>query len=259
VTQDLKEKTALVTAASRGIGRAIAQRLAASGALVGINFATNEGAARETLKSIESQGGKGFLLQGTLGTPEVAHSIAAALQSELTKRTGSSGLDILVNNAGGVGGGGEATFVETTPEIYQRTFADNVGSTFFLTQALLSHLRTGGRVINISSAGARLALQQEFVYCMAKGAVEVFTRALAKDLGPRGITVNVVAPGLIGTEAAVDYMNNPDALNYMKSNTALGRPYGKPEEIAEVVHDLAKPGSSWVTGQIIEVSGGFRI
>jgi NAD(P)-dependent dehydrogenase (short-subunit alcohol dehydrogenase family) len=256
MTQLLKGKTALVTAGSRGIGRSVARRLGASGALVAINYAANEKAAQETVKSIEDQGGKAFVLHGPLGSPEAAKAVAAALTAELTKRTGEAGLDIIVNN---VGGGGHVTVEETTPEIYAKTLSDNVGATFFMTQAVLPHLRKGGRVINISSAGARLALNQQLIYCMAKSAVETFTRGLAKDLGPREITVNSVAPGLIGTDAAVDYMNNQDALAYMKSFTALGRPYGDPEEVAEIVHDLAKPGASWVTGQIIEVSGGFMI
>jgi NAD(P)-dependent dehydrogenase (short-subunit alcohol dehydrogenase family) len=254
--KELDGKTALVTAASRGIGRSIAQQLAGAGALVAVNFASNEKAGRETLKLIEADGGKGFLIKGALGTPEAAASLAQTLHEELTKRTGSPGLDILVNN---VGGGGHVNVAATTPEIYHQTIADNVGSTFFMTQAVLPHLRKGGRVINISSAGARLSLEPQLIYCMCKAAVEVFTRGLAKELGPREITVNSVAPGLIGTDAAVDYMNNPDALNYMKSFTALGRPYGNPEEVAAAVYALATPAMSWVTGQVVEVSGGFRL
>jgi NAD(P)-dependent dehydrogenase (short-subunit alcohol dehydrogenase family) len=251
----LEGKTALITAASRGIGRSIAQRLGGSGALVAINYASNTEAARATLKSIEDQGGKGFLIQAPLGQPEDAAKVAKVLQEELTKRTGNSGLDILVNN---VGGGGHFPVKDTTPDLYHKTIADNVGSTFFMTQAVMPILREGGRIINISSAGGRLALEQQLIYCMCKSAVETFTRGMAKDLGPRKITVNAIAPGLIGTDAAVDYKSNKEALAYMQSLTALGRPYGEPEEIAELAHALVSPGMSWVTGQIVEASGGFK-
>jgi NAD(P)-dependent dehydrogenase (short-subunit alcohol dehydrogenase family) len=256
MTKVLEGKTALVTGASRGIGRSIAQRLAASGALVAINYAANENAARETLKLIEDAGGKGFILHAALGTPEAAKKLAATLDAELTKRTGNPGLDILVNN---VGGATYASIETATPEIYNKTFEDNVGSTFFVTQAVLPRLRQGGRVINLSSAGARLALEPLIVYSMSKAAVNVFTRALAKELGPRGITVNAVAPGFVATDAAAADIANADGVAYMKANTALGRPYAEPEEISEVVHGLATPAMGWVTGQLIEASGGFRM
>lgn len=256
MTKVLEGKTALVTAGSRGIGRSVAERLGGSGALVAVNYAANEKAALETVKKVEAAGGKAFVIPGPLGTPESAQALAATLKDELTKRTGAPGLDILVNN---VGGGGHVNVADTTPEIYHKTISDNVGSTFFVTQAVLPFFRKGGRIVNISSAGARLALEQQLIYCMCKSAVETFTRGLAKDLGPREITVNAVAPGLIGTDAAGDYLNNQDALAYMKSLTALGRPYGNPEEVAEAVHALALPAMSWVTGQVIEASGGFKM
>jgi 3-oxoacyl-[acyl-carrier protein] reductase len=256
MTKVLQGKTALVTGASRGIGRCIAQRLGGAGALVAINYAANETAARETLKLVEAEGGKGFLIHGALGTPEAATQVAGSLKDGLIKHTGKANLDIIVNN---VGGTVYANIETTTPEIYTKIIADNVGSTFFMTQAVLPQMGSGGRVINISSAGARLALEPLLVYSMSKSAVNTFTRALAKELGPRGITVNAVAPGYIETDAVADDKNNPEIVKYATAMTALGRPFGKPEEVAEVVYNLATPAMGWVTGQIIEASGGFRM
>jgi NAD(P)-dependent dehydrogenase (short-subunit alcohol dehydrogenase family) len=256
VSLPLQGKTALVTGASRGIGRSIAERLAASGALVAINYAANADAAKETLKAIEAKGGRGFLLHQELGAPESAHALASTLKRELTERAGKAELDILVNN---VGGSLYANIETTTPEIYNKLIALNVGSTFFTTQACLPLLCAGGRVVNISSAGSRLALHEIIVFCMSKSAVETFTRALAKELGPRGITVNAVLPGYTATDGASVALEKPEIIAYAKSNTALGRAFGTPEEVAEVVHALATPGMGWVTGQIIEVSGGFRM
>lgn len=252
----LQGKTALITAASRGIGRSIAVRLATEGALVVINYASNENAARETLRLIESEGGDGFLIKALLGTPEAAATVVKVLEAELMRRNGSAHLDILVNNAGG----GDSLDIERiTPELYDRIIADNIGSTFFLTKAVLPLLRRGGRVINISSAGARLALAENMLYCMSKAAVNVFTQAMAKYLGPRGITVNAVSPGYTATDQIETHMANAELMRQVEAMTALGRPYGRPEEIADVVLSVASPAMGWVTGQIIEASGGFRM
>jgi NAD(P)-dependent dehydrogenase (short-subunit alcohol dehydrogenase family) len=252
----LEGKTALVTGSGRGLGRAIAQQLAAAGALVAINYSSNDEAARETLKSIEAKGGKGFLIKVHLGTRDAAQFLAKTLEFELTKRTGNSGLDILVNN---IGGADYANINTTTQEVYDKTFAQNLGTTFFVTQAMIPSLRQGGRVVNISSTGAKSALQQLIVYSMAKSAVETFTRAVAKDLGPKGITVNAVAPSFIATDAAAEDLKNPDTVKYMASQTALGRGFAQPEEVASVVYTLCTPAMGWVTGQVIEASGGFRL
>ena len=198
---DLHGKTALVTGASRGIGRATAERLAASGAIVGVHYAKNTKAAAEALSSIEAKGGQAFLIQAEFGRPGAVDKVVSELEAELLRRTGDAGLDILINNAGG---GGYATVPETTEESYDRTFDLNTRTPFFLTQKLLPRLRSGGSVINISSEATRLHLVNTVAYSMAKSALEDFTICLAKEIGPRGIRVNAVKPGVIHTAQSDD-------------------------------------------------------
>ena len=256
MTKVLEGKVALVTGGARGIGRGIAVRLAASGALVAINYASREEAARETLAEIEAAGGRGFLLPARLGTREAAYEQAERLAIELTARTGAAGLDILVNN---VGGGPAATLESATPEAFEKTINNNVGTTFWVTQSVLPLLRQGGRIINISSAASRLALEDWVLYSMAKAAVDNFTRSSAKFLGPRGITVNSVVPGLIATQGATYTLRNSERTTAMAAQTAMGKAWGEVEDVAGVVHALASPALGWVTGQLIEVSGGFKM
>lgn len=251
----LAGKTALVTGASRGLGRGIAQRLAASGALVCINYASNHQAANVTLASIEAAGGNAFLLQQMLGADGSAEALTAALMAEIASRTGSDKLDILVNNVGGADYGDVHTI---TGPVYDKVMSDNLRSPFFVTQALLPHLREGGRVINISSAASRLALKETIVYCMSKAALDMFTLVMAKELGARKITVNSVLPGFNATEANAREFNDPATRKAIEDMTTLGR-FGQPEDIAEVVHALATPAMGWVTGQCIEASGGFKL
>jgi 3-oxoacyl-[acyl-carrier protein] reductase len=248
----LDGKIALVTGASRGIGRAIAIRLAASGALVAINYAADDAAALETLGKIEAAGGRGVLLQQKLGTPEAGDALAGALG----ERLGEARLDILVNN---VGSGGMADIEATTPELYEATLANNVGATLWTTRAVLALLASGGSVINISSGASLRGLETMLVYGMAKAAVDNFTKAMARYLGPRGIRVNSVLPGFVATDAAAGLLSDPAMLEALTTQTALRRPYGEPEEIAELVHALAGPDMGWVTGQIIQCNGGFKL
>ncbi|RYE53060.1 MAG: SDR family oxidoreductase, partial [Rhizobiaceae bacterium] len=150
--------------------------------------------------------------------------------------------------------------VETTrPETFEKIFSQNVGATFWTTQAMLPLLRDGGRVVNLSSAASRLALEQFAVYSMAKAAIDNFTRSTAKFLGPRGITVNSVLPGLIATEGATYTLSNAETTNAMAAQTAMGKGFGEVGDIAGVVHALCGPAMGWVTGQMIEASGGFKM
>ncbi|PEQ13788.1 hypothetical protein B2G71_05605 [Novosphingobium sp. PC22D] len=197
MTRDLADKTALVTGSSRGLGREMAKRLAEAGALVAVNYASNAEAAEETVEEIAAAGGAAFAIRGQLGDAATAQALAASLSRELTARSGSGRLDILVNN---IGGGDYARIADVSQEAYDQTFSNNVRGAFFLTQALLDTIADNGRVINISSTGARLTDPGIIVYTMAKAAVDAFTRVLAAELGPRGITVNSVAPGFTAGE-----------------------------------------------------------
>jgi NAD(P)-dependent dehydrogenase (short-subunit alcohol dehydrogenase family) len=255
VTKYLEGKTALVTGGTRNLGRGMAERLAESGAIVAVNYASNVAAAETLLASIASRGGEAFAVKARLGEPGANEALVAALDIELKRRTGSGRLDILVNN---IGGGAYGTIASTTPEEYDHTFANNVRSPFFLTQALLPRLNDGGRIINISSAAARLAGKDFIAYSMSKAALDMFTRALAKELGPRHINVNSVQPGFNVTDSNADILRNAEMRKHVEAQTAFGR-FGEPRDIAEVVHFLASPAGSWVTGQTIEASGGFNM
>jgi 3-oxoacyl-[acyl-carrier protein] reductase len=253
--QDLKGKTALVTGGSRGLGLGIAQRLAAAGALVAVNYAGNHTAAEAAVALIEASGGQAFAVQAKLGGQADAEQVAAALDMELTRRTGSGGLDILVNN---IGGGEYAPILDVTEDFFDQAMTNNLRGAFFLTKALHPHLNDYGRVINISSTGARLTDPGIIVYTMAKAALEAFTRVLAAELGPRGITVNAVAPGFTAGETNHHVTDDPVAAKRVIDATALRR-FGQPQEIADIVYALVSPLGRWVTAQTIDASGGFKL
>lgn len=255
MTRDLEGKTALVTGGSRGLGQAIAERLAAAGALVAVNYASNREAANATVARIVAAGGQAFALQAKLGGQAQAEQLAIALDAELGSRAGSSKLDILVNN---IGGGDYGTIRDADEAFYDDVFNNNVRAGFFLTRALYGRLADGGRVINLSSTGSRLTDPGIIVYTMAKAAVEAFTRVLAADLGPRGITVNSVAPGFTAGETNDHIAQDPVAAKQVTDVTALRR-FGQPEEIADAVYALASPLGRWVTAQNVEASGGFKL
>jgi 3-oxoacyl-[acyl-carrier protein] reductase len=253
--RQLEGKTALVTGASRGLGVHMALRLAGAGALVAVNYASDEAAANETVRRIEEAGGRAFALQARLGDEAAARDLADKLGRELAERTGSDRLDILVNN---IGGGDYGSICDVDEAAFDRMFANNVRGPFFLTRALHDRINDFGRVINISSTGARLTDPNIIVYTMAKAAVEAFTRVLAQDLGRRGITVNSVAPGFTAGPTNDYIVKDPVAAKHVTDVTALNR-FGTPEEIADVVYFLASPLGRWVTAQHIEASGGFKL
>ncbi|MEU5163162.1 SDR family oxidoreductase [Streptomyces sp. NPDC020875] len=241
----LHAKTALVTGAGRGIGRAIALRLASEGARVGIHYAANDAAAKNTLAAVDAAGGSGFLLRTELGVPGDADALWAAFDQH------ADGADILVNNAGVVGNG---TIDQVTEEDYDRVFAVNAKAPFFIVQRGLSRLRDGGRIINISSGVTKVAFPGMTSYAAAKGAVEVLTLTLAQTLGPRGITVNAVSPGTIETDIH-PWMADADAKAAAAAYSVFNR-VGQPEDVADAVAFLASSDGRWVTGQNIDVSGG---
>jgi 3-oxoacyl-[acyl-carrier protein] reductase len=247
---NLAGRTALVTGASRGLGRAIAQRLAAEGALVGIHYGGSEAAAMRTLETIEQAGGRAFLVQAELGVNGDVTTLFSNLERGLAGRP----LNILVNNA--AVSNPEATIDRTTPEEYERTFAINVRAPFFIIQRALPLIPDGGRIINISS-GVTWFATSAIVYSMTKGALNVLGRSLANSLGSRGITVNTISPGITETDMNPALRNGErQAIEGVAAMTALGRP-GQPADIADAVAFFASDDARWITGQTVEVNGGL--
>src|SRR5437016_8194112 len=190
--QPLEGKTALITGGSRGIGRAIAQRLAGDGALVAIHYGGNDAAANETLKAIEQTGGEAFLVKAELGANGDVHTLFSKLEKVLTGRP----LDVLVNNAAVAP---QIALDQTSPEEFDRIFAINVRAPFFIIQRALPLMPDGGRIVNISS-GVTWFATPATVYSMTKGALNVLSRSLANSLGSRNITVNTISPGITDTD-----------------------------------------------------------
>jgi 3-oxoacyl-[acyl-carrier protein] reductase len=244
----LTARTALVTGASRGIGRGIAERLGRDGARVAVHYGRSEEAAKEVVATIEAAGGSAFAIGGELGVA----GDAERLWEEFDRH--ADGLDVLVNNAGI---GASSPIEEIGEEEYDRVFAVNVKAPFFLLRHGLDRLRDGGRVINISSGLARTAVMpNNMAYAMTKGALDVFSRDLSKVLGPRGITVNSVAPGVIDTDNTAELLHgSEDGWARAAAFSALGR-VGVPSDVAEVVAFLASDGGRWVTGSWVDATGG---
>jgi NAD(P)-dependent dehydrogenase (short-subunit alcohol dehydrogenase family) len=246
----LEGKTALVTGGSRGIGRGIAERLGRDGARVAVHYGTNEAAAKEVVAVIEEAGGSAFAIGQELG----ASGAADALWAEFDRH--ADGLDILVNNAGI---GTSESFGSIGEAAFDQLFSVNVRAPFFLAQSGADRLRDGGRVINISSGLARRAVMPELIaYAMTKGALDVFTRDLSKALGPRGITVNSVGPGVIDTDVNAGWLRGPEnaeAWAQAAAYSALGR-VGEPSDVADVVAFLASEEGRWVTGHWLDATGG---
>lgn len=251
----LKEKVAVVTGASRGIGREIALRLARDGALVGVHYSSSEATATAVVREIEESGGSAFLLKADVSSVPQIKQMYDSLDAELTKRTGTAQFDILVNNSGVAPA---ATVDETTEETFDQVISVNLKGAFFVTQQALPRLRDGGRIINISSVVTRTPIPEVAVYCMSKGAINTFTLLLAGQLGKRGITVNTLAPGWTATDMNADVLADPEMRQQISSLTTLGR-IGSVDDIASVAAFLASPDSGWVTGQYIEASGGFKL
>ncbi|MFI6639871.1 SDR family oxidoreductase [Streptomyces sp. NPDC050504] len=241
----LTGRTALVTGGSRGIGRAIAQRLGSEGALVGVHYASNEAAAKETVTAIEEAGGRAFAIRAELGVPGDADALWAAFDAH------ADGVDVLVNNAGVAGPG---RIHEVTEADYDRVFAVNAKAPFFIVQKGLDRLRDGGRIVNVSSGVTKVAFPDMTSYAASKGAVEVLTLTLAQTLGARGITVNAVSPGTIETDIH-PWMAIPEAKARAAAFSVFDR-VGQPGDVADVVAFLASDDARWVTGQNIDVSGG---
>ncbi|MEU4116672.1 SDR family oxidoreductase [Kitasatospora sp. NPDC028055] len=248
---ELDGRTALVTGGSRGIGRAVARRLADDGALVAVHYGGNEEAAAETVKLIEGAGGRAFAVPARFDRSDGPERLFQGLTAGLAEH-GEDGLDILVNNAGVHLAG---SIGEITEEEFDRVMAVNVRAPLFVIQRTLPLLRDGGRIVNVSSAAARIASPLQIGYTVSKTALEALAAPLANDLGRRGITVNTVSPGVILTDMTSAWTSAPEAMAGLASITALGR-IGTPEDVADVVGFLAGPRGRWVTGQTVDASGG---
>ncbi len=244
MSKKLEGKAALVTGGSRGIGAAIAKRLAADGASVAITYAKDAGAASSVVKAIELAGGKAIAIKA-----DAADTIAVKASVEETVKTFGR-LDILVNNAGTAI---PKPFEETSLEDMDHVLNLNVRGVMVATQAALKHMKSGARIIMIGSCvGERVIAPGLVAYSATKGAVKIFTQGLAREIGGRGITVNNVQPGPIDTDL------NPAGGDWavsQKAATALGR-YGHVDEIAALVAFIAGPESSYITGSNLTIDGG---
>lgn len=246
---------AVVTGASRGLGRAMALRLAADGHVVVVHYQRQHEAATAVADEIERCGGRALVVQGSLASVLGIEEFYTQLDQVLVATTGSNQFDHLVCNAGAIHA---ATVEHTSEAAFDALFDVNVKGVFFAIQKALPRLRSGGSIVTLGSGLTRFAYPQYVAYAASKGAVDALTRVLAKDLGAQGITVNTVAPGPVDTDLNADWLRHPAAREHIAAQTALGR-VAEPSDVEGVVSFLCSPASRWVTGQRIEVSGGIHL
>ena len=249
-------RIALITGASRGLGRSAALHLAAQGVQLIITYKDSAAPAQEVVAQIEALGSRAVALRLDVGDSQSFGAFAQEVKAALAATWQREQFDYLVNNAGV---GFNAPIAETSEDQFDRLANVHLKGTFFLTQKLLPLIADGGRIVNTSSGLARFSLPGYAAYAMMKGGVEVLTRYLAKELGPRHISVNTIAPGAIETDFGGGAVRDNAQLNaHISSVTAQGR-VGLPDDIGGAVAALLSPGNGWVTGQRIEVSGGMML
>ena len=248
-------KTAIITGSSRGLGRDMALRIAERGTDVIVTYHSKQDEAQQVVSQIEAMGAQAVALQLDTGDIASFDAFAGEVGSALEKM-GRQKFDFLVNNAGT---GLYAPFAETTEEQFDSMVNIHFKGVYFLTQKLLPLMNDGGRIINVSSGLARYSFDGYSAYGACKGAVETLSRYLAKELGARGIAVNVLAPGAIETDFGGGYLRtNPELKQMLAEQTALGR-VGQPDDIGGVVASLLSDEMRWVNGERIEVAGGFLL
>lgn len=249
-------KTALITGASRGLGRDMAINLAKEGVNILFTYQSNLEKANSLIDEIEALGQKAKAFSFDAGKPETIQGLIREITTYQNEQTGAPKFDYLINNAGS---GLHRMIADTSTEEFDSMMNIHLKSVYFLSQAALPFLNDGGRIINISSGLARFSFPGSSAYAIMKGGVEVFTRYLAKELGPRKITANVVAPGAIATDfGGGSNRDDEQKRNIIASLTALGK-VGEAEDIGGVVAFLCSEKAAWINGQRIEVSGGMLV
>lgn len=251
-----KNKIALVTGGSRGLGKDMALRLAEKGIDVIITYNTQANEAQNVVAQIEQSGQKAAALQLNTGAVKSFDAFVDQLKNTLSDKFNTTQIDFLVNNAGI---GGYSAISDVSEEMFDELLNIHYKGVYFLTQKILSLMNDGGAIVNVSSGLTRISVPGSSVYAAMKSAIETFTRYLAKELGPRGIRANTIAPGAVLTDFGGGHLrNNAELQKFVSNVTALGRP-GEAEDIGGVVAFLCTDAARWVNGQRIEVSGGMQL
>lgn len=248
-----QNKIALVTGGSRGLGKNVALSLSKKGIDVILTYRNKKEEADEVVKTIRQNGQRAVALKLDVGDIKSLDGFIHGLTTTLKDTFGTERFDFLINNAGIEG---YNLITETAEELFDSLYNVHLKGTYFLTQKAISLLADGGRIINFSTGLARFAVPGYSAYASMKGAIEVFTRYLAKELGARSITANTIAPGPVETDFTRNSLGNPQVREFLVSQTALKRT-ALPEDIGGVVAFLCSPEAGWVTAQRIEVSGGI--
>lgn len=246
----LDDKVALVTGASGGIGRQTAVRLAENGARVIAHYSSRREGAEQTAAAVQAAGGEVTIVQADLSHGDGVKQMFAEVDGK-----GGGRLDILVNNAGA---GESSSIGAIEEEEIDRMYRVNFKSPILVTQQALGRLNDGAAIVNVSSMSGLMAQPPGFAYAMSKAAVNSFTQSMAIELAGRNIRVNAVAPGPVDTDLINGYRGSDDAMRMLTGMSALGR-LGTPDDIAQIILFLASPTSGWLTGQIIQASGGMRL
>lgn len=251
-----QSKIAVVTGGSRGLGRDMALGIARKGIDVVLTYHSNQAEAEKVVAEIQSMGQKAVAFQLDSGDVSTFDRFWQQVTAYLTEHHGKPGFDFLINNAGTAL---YAPFADTTEEQFDAAVNIHYKGVFFLTQKALPYIHDGGRIVNISSGLARFSVPGSSAYASVKGAIEVLTRYLARELGARGIAVNTVAPGAIETDFGGGRVRDDKEMNAQIAGiTALGR-VGLPQDIGGVVAFLCTDEAGWINGQRIEVSGGMNL